>query len=195
MRKSEIIRKTNETDIRIYLNIDGIGESNINTGSSFLNHMLELFAKHGRFDLNVYCNGDKEVDYHHSVEDIAIVLGQAFKEAVTEKRGISRYSDILLPMDEALVSIAVDFSGRSYLVFNAEMPTEKVGDFDTELIREFFTAFTRECGLNLHINLMYGSNTHHIIEGIFKGTARCLRGSLNIIDELKDEIPSTKGVL
>lgn len=195
MRKADISRKTNETDIKVYLNIDGAGKCDISTGSGFLNHMLELFAKHGRFDLNVHCDGDKEVDFHHSTEDIGIVLGRCFKEALGDKKGINRYADILLPMDEALVSVAVDVSGRSYLVFNVDMPTEKVGDFDTELVREFFEAFTRECGITLHINLVYGSNTHHIIEGVFKGFSRCLKDSLSINEEIKDEIPSTKGVL
>jgi imidazoleglycerol-phosphate dehydratase len=195
MRKAEISRKTNETDIKVYLDIDGTGEYEINTGSGFLNHMLELFAKHGRFDLDVSCKGDKEVDFHHSTEDIGIVLGKCFKEALGDKKGINRYADILMPMDEALVSVAVDVSGRSYLVFNANMPAEKVGAFDTELVREFFEAFTRELGITLHINLMYGNNTHHIIEGIFKGVSRCLKSALKINKEIKDEIPSTKGVL
>ena len=195
MRKAEISRKTNETDIKVYLDIDGTGKYEINTGSGFLNHMLELFAKHGRFDLKVICKGDKEVDFHHSTEDIGIVLGKCFKEALGDKKGINRYADVLMPMDEALVSVAVDVSGRSYLVFNADMPAEKVGAFDTELVREFFEAFTRECGITLHINLMYGNNTHHIIESIFKGVSRCLNIAVKINDEIKDEIPSTKGVL
>lgn len=195
MRSAEIVRKTAETDITLSLNLDGTGKSSIDTGCGFLNHMLTLFSSHGRFDLTVTCKGDTDVDYHHSVEDIGIALGRAFSEALGDKRGIHRYGDTILPMDESLILTAVDFSGRCYLGFALEIPTEKVGDFDTELVEEFFMAFVREAACSLHIRKLSGKNTHHIIEGAFKSAARSIREAVAIDPEYKDEIPSTKGVL
>ncbi|MBE7032196.1 MAG: imidazoleglycerol-phosphate dehydratase HisB [Ruminococcaceae bacterium] len=195
MRISEINRKTAETDIQLKLNIDGSGKSNIETGCGFLDHMLTLFAKHGRFDLDVKCKGDIEVDFHHTTEDIGICLGKAFSDALGDKKGICRYGNMILPMDEALILTAVDFSGRSYLAYTVNLLRAKVGDFDTELVEEFWQAFVREAGLNLHINQMAGVNTHHIIEGIFKSAARSIRAAVAIDEKAKDEVPSTKGVL
>ena len=195
MRTASITRKTNETDIALSLNLDGSGKSDINTGCGFLNHMLTLFAKHARFDLEVKCLGDIDVDFHHTAEDIGIVLGQAFKSALSDKKGIVRYGSCILPMDEALIMSVVDISGRSFLKCSFNGLTEKVGDFDTELVEEFFTAFTRQAELTLHIRQIDGSNTHHILEGAFKSTARSLRQAVQIDENFKDEIPSTKGVL
>ena len=195
MRTASITRKTNETDIALSLNLDGSGKSDINTGCGFLNHMLTLFAKHARFDLEVKCLGDIDVDFHHTAEDIGIVLGQAFKSALSDKKGIVRYGSSILPMDEALIMSVVDISGRSFLKCSFNGLTEKVGDFDTELVEEFFTAFTRQAELTLHIRQIDGSNTHHILEGAFKSTARSLRQAVKIDEDFKDEIPSTKGVL
>ena len=195
MRNSEIIRKTAETDISLSLCLDGTGKSNVNTGVGFLDHMLTLFAKHGRFDLDVVCKGDIEVDDHHSVEDIGICLGMAFAEALGDSKGITRYGDITLPMDEALILAAVDLGGRSHLEFGLEIPTEKVGTFDTELVEEFFIAFVRNAKMNLHILQMRGRNSHHIIEGTFKAVARAMAKAVAVQEAYKDEIPSTKGVL
>lgn len=195
MRNAEISRKTAETDIDLYLDLDGRGNSEINSGCGFLDHMLTLFAKHSRFDLKLSCKGDTQVDYHHTTEDIAIALGQAFKAAIGDKKGIERYADTTLPMDEALILTAVDISGRSVLRYNAEIPTQKVGDFDTELCEEFWNGFVREAGVTLHIRMLDGTNSHHIIEGIFKSAARSLRKAAAINKEFADEIPSTKGVL
>ncbi len=195
MRNAELKRKTGETDIALSLELDGRGLSTINTGCGFLDHMLTLFAKHGKFDLTVKCVGDVNVDYHHTTEDIAIALGQAFKQALGDKRGIERYADTYLPMDETLVLSAVDISGRSVLRYNVEIPAQKVGDFDTELCEEFWQGFTREAGLALHIRLMDGTNSHHIIEGVFKSVARTLRRAVAVDPAFADEIPSTKGVL
>lgn len=195
MRSSKIARKTAETDISLSLCLDGSGKSVIDTGCGFLDHMLTLFAKHARFDLDVQCKGDIEVDYHHTAEDIGIALGCAFSEAIGDKRGIVRYGSIILPMDEALILSAVDISGRSYLGYALEIPTEKVGDFDTELVEEFFIAFTRNANLTLHIRSIAGKNSHHIIEGAFKSVARSLKAAVSIDSAAKDEIPSTKGVL
>ncbi|MGN1348598.1 MAG: imidazoleglycerol-phosphate dehydratase HisB [Acutalibacteraceae bacterium] len=195
MRTAEVIRKTAETDINLKLNLDGSGKSNINTGCGFLDHMLILFSSHGRFDLDVECKGDTYVDYHHTTEDIGIALGKAFYDALGDKRGIRRYGDTILPMDEALIMSAVDFSGRAYLGFDLSLPTEKVGDFDTELVEEFFLGFTRNAECSLHIKMLSGKNTHHIIEGAFKSVARTLREAVKIDEEFRDEIPSTKGVL
>ena len=195
MRTAQMIRKTAETDIKLKLNLDGSGKSNINTGCGFLDHMLILFSSHGRFDLDVECKGDTHVDYHHTTEDIGIALGKAFYDALGDKRGIHRYGDTILPMDEALIMSAVDFSGRSYLGFELSLPTEKVGDFDTELVEEFFLGFTRNAECSLHIKMLSGKNTHHIIEGVFKSVARTLREAVKIDEEFRDEIPSTKGVL
>lgn len=195
MRTSAIERNTAETKIKLSLNLDGTGESTVNTGCGFLDHMLTLFAKHGRFDLEVICDGDTNVDYHHTVEDIGIVLGSAFSEALGDKKGIERYGDIILPMDEALILTAVDLSGRAYLGFNLEIPTEKVGDFDTELVKEFWLGFVRTAGCTLHIKQLAGENSHHIIEGAFKSAARSFSKAVKINSDYKDEIPSTKGVL
>lgn len=195
MRTSAIERNTAETKIKLSLNLDGTGESTVNTGCGFLDHMLTLFAKHGRFDLAVKCDGDINVDYHHTVEDIGIVLGTAFSEALGDKKGIERYGDIILPMDEALILTAVDLSGRAYLGFNLEIPTEKVGDFDTELVKEFWLGFIRTAQCTLHIKQLAGGNSHHIIEGSFKSAARALAKAVKINSDYKDEIPSTKGVL
>lgn len=195
MRNATVIRKTAETDIALTLELDGTGKSKIDTGCGFLDHMLTLFASHGRFDLDVTCKGDTYVDYHHTVEDIGIALGKAFREALGEKRGICRYGDITLPMDESLILSAVDFSGRSYLGYGLEIPTEKVGDFDTELTEEFFQGFVRQAECALHIRQLAGKNSHHIIEGAFKSVARSLRQAVRIDADFRDEIPSTKGVL
>ena len=195
MRTSEINRKTAETDIALRLNIDGVGENKIDTGCGFLDHMLTLFSRHARFDLTVKCAGDTNVDYHHTVEDIGIVLGKALSECLGEMRGIKRYGSFIMPMDESLILTAVDISGRSYLGFKLNIPTEKVGDFDTELVREFFEAFVRNSNITLHINRLEGYNSHHIIEGAFKSVARSLKEAVAIEEKFKDEIPSTKGVL
>lgn len=195
MRTSEINRKTAETDISLKLNIDGVGKSDINTGCGFLDHMLVLFSKHGRFDLSLSCKGDVEVDYHHTAEDIGICLGKAFADALGDKKGIARYGSMILPMDESLIMSAVDFSGRSYLSFGLEIPTSKVGDFDTELVEEFWLAFVREAQCNLHIKQLAGTNSHHIIEGTFKSVARAFKQAVAIDADFADEIPSTKGVL
>lgn len=195
MRNAEIIRKTAETDIFLTLCLDGKGCAEVDTGCGFLDHMLTLFAKHGRFDLSVKCIGDTNVDYHHSAEDIGICLGKAFTEALGDKKGICRYGYMILPMDEALVLTAVDFSGRCCLRYDAAIPTQKVGDFDTELVEEFWTAFCRSAECTLHIKMLDGTNSHHIIEGMFKSAARSMRQAVSIDECAKDEIPSTKGVL
>ncbi len=195
MRTAEITRKTNETDITLAINLDGSGKYSVDTGCGFLNHMLELFSKHSRIDLNITCKGDTEVDFHHTAEDIGIALGEALSTAAGNKAGIIRYGHIILPMDEALILTAIDFSGRSYLNFDVTIPSAKVGDFDTELVEEFFAAFTREAGMNLHIKKLDGKNSHHIIEGIFKAVARSLAMALEIDFKLNGEIPSTKGTL
>lgn len=195
MRKTEIVRKTGETDIRLALNLDGTGKSEIKSGCGFLDHMLTLFAKHSGFDLTVNCVGDTQVDYHHTTEDIGIALGQAFLQSLGEKRGITRYGDTLLPMDETLIRSAVDISGRDYLAISLELTAEKVGDFDTELCEEFFTAFVRESKITLHITQLAGKNAHHIIEGVFKSVARTLGKAVAIDPRRAEEIPSTKGVL
>ena len=193
MRTAEILRKTAETDIMLTLNLDGTGKSTVKTGVGFLDHMLTLFAAHGKFDLTVSCQGDTYVDDHHSAEDIGICLGQAFQQALGDKRGITRYGSFLLPMDEALIQTAVDISGRSYLGFGLEIPTEKIGSFDTELVEEFWLAFVRQCPMSLHIRQLAGKNSHHIVEGCFKSVARSLR--IAVKSDGTDEIPSTKGVL
>ncbi len=195
MRIAEIKRKTAETDIELKLALDGNGESEINTGCGFLDHMLTLFAKHGNFDLTVNCKGDVEVDYHHTVEDIAICLGDAFKNALGDCRGITRYGSFLLPMDEALILTAIDISGRSYLRYNLDIQRAKVGDFDTELVLEFFEAFVRHANVTLHIRQLDGVNSHHIIEGTFKSFARSMKAAVAIDEQNKNSVPSTKGVL
>ena len=212
MRKAEIKRKTAETDIVLTLNLDGEGKSEISSGNGFMDHMLTLFAKHGRFDLTVLCKGDTQVDFHHSAEDIGICLGKAFKQALGDMKGIVRYGDIILPMDEALILCtadvlnnnlddeniilcATDISGRSYLGLDLPLPSTRVGDFDTELVEEFLIAFVNNANLTLHIKELAGKNTHHIIEGTFKALGRALRTAVKIDKEFKDDIPSTKGVL
>lgn len=195
MRTSQFTRNTAETKISIKLNLDGSGQSDISTGCGFLDHMLTLFSRHGRFDLNVRCAGDTQVDFHHTVEDIGIALGTAFSQALGDKRGICRYGDTLLPMDEALILTAVDISGRSYLGFDLPIPTQKVGEFDTELVEEFWLGFVRKAELTLHFKELAGSNSHHIIEGAFKSAARSLKKAVLIDPSYADEIPSTKGVL
>ena len=195
VRGYQIMRKTAETDINLEITLDGSGKSNIDTGCGFLDHMLTLFARHGRFDLDVTCKGDTYVDYHHTAEDIGIVLGEAFACAIGDKKGITRYGNFILPMDEALIMSAVDISGRSYLGYNLEIPTEKVGDFDTELVEEFWLGFVRNAQVTLHIRQLAGTNSHHIIEGAFKSVARSLKAAVAIDPDFADEIPSTKGVL
>lgn len=194
MRAFEIARKTAETDILLRLDLDG-GESAIDSGCGFLDHMLTLFAKHAGYGLNVRCKGDVEVDYHHSAEDIGIALGQAFLKALGDKRGIVRYGDIVLPMDETLILAAVDISGRAYLAMSLDIPAAKVGDFDTELCEEFWLAFVREAKVTLHVKQLAGKNAHHIIEGTFKAVARALKAATAIDEKRADEVPSTKGVL
>jgi len=195
MRESTINRETAETKISLKLNLDGTGSSEIDTGCGFLNHMLTLFASHGLFDLNITCKGDIDVDYHHTAEDIAICLGQAFYQALGDKKGIVRYGYIALPMDEALILSAVDLSGRGCLGYGLDIPTEKVGDFDTELCEEFWLGFVREARCSLHFNQLAGVNSHHIIEGAFKAAARALRMAVAIDEKCAGKIPSTKGLL
>lgn len=194
MRTSQIQRKTNETDIALAIDLDSDGSS-IDCPVGFLTHMLELFSRHGGFFLDLSCEGDTCVDDHHSTEDIGIALGQSFREAMGDKRGIKRYASIILPMDEALILASVDVSGRGALYFDAQIPTEKVGTFDTELVREFFEAFARNSGITLHIRKLAGENSHHIIEGIFKAVARSLREALSEDERFRGVIPSTKGML
>ena len=191
MRRKKIVRDTKETQIILALEVDGTGAYEIDTGCGFFNHMMELFTRHGRFDIAIDCKGDTDVDYHHTVEDIGIALGRAFREALGDKKGIYRYGSMLLPMDEALILTAVDIGGRSSVNFDVEIPAQKVGDFDTELV----LALAREMGLTVHIRMLAGENTHHIIEGIFKSLGRSLRQACAIEEEYADEIPSTKGVL
>lgn len=195
MRTSEIIRNTKETRISLKLNLDGSGLSNIDTGCGFLDHMLTLFASHGKFDLDVKCDGDTNVDYHHTVEDIGICLGEAFNEALGDKKGILRYGYMILPMDETLILSAVDLSGRAYLGYGLDIPSYRIGTFDTELVEEFFYGFVRCAKCTLHISQLDGKNSHHIIEGTFKSVARSLRKAVCLSKKYKDEIPSTKGVL
>lgn len=194
MRKKELTRSTAETAIKLAFNIDGSGETAINTGVGFFNHMLTLFTKHGLFDLKVDCDGDIDVDQHHTVEDIGIVLGQAFNESIGTKEGIDRYATISIPMDEALSTVSIDISGRPFFVYNVEGLKDKVGEFDTELVEEFFQAFVSHAKVTLHINLQYGKNTHHIIESIFKAFGRALSAASKINPDIKG-IPSTKGML
>ncbi|MBM3636625.1 MAG: imidazoleglycerol-phosphate dehydratase HisB [Alphaproteobacteria bacterium] len=195
MRMASIKRKTGETDISVSIALDGSGEAEISTGVGFLDHMLTLFARHSLFNVTVACKGDLEVDQHHSVEDIGIALGQAFREALGDKKGITRYAHSYLPMDEALSRVAVDVSGRPFLVFRTEFEREKIGDFDAELVREWFQAFAINAGITLHVETLYGLNAHHIAESCYKGLARALRAAVAIDAREKDRIPSTKGVL
>lgn len=193
MRTAEITRNTAETNISLKVNLDGTGKNEVSTGVGFLNHMLTLFAAHGKFDLEVRCVGDTDVDDHHSVEDVGICLGQAFRQALGDKRGITRYGSFLLPMDEALILTAVDISGRSSLNDALEIPTEKIGSFDTELVEEFFLSFTRSCPMSLHLRKLAGTNSHHIVEGAFKAFGRAMKAAVAL--DGTDKIPSTKGVL
>ena len=195
MRTARIARKTNETDITLTICLDGRGVSAIQSGVGFLDHMLTLLARHGRLDLELTCRGDTQVDDHHSVEDMGICLGRAFAEALGDKRGITRYGQFLLPMDETLVLVACDLSGRDYLGWSVDLPAQRVGDFDTELGKEFFLAFVRACPMSLHIRQMAGENTHHILEAVFKGAGRALKMAVAPDEKHRDEIPSTKGVL
>ena len=195
MRTAEIKRTTSETDIELKINLDGTGKSTIKTGVGFMDHMLTLFARHGRIDLDVICRGDTMIDDHHSVEDIGIVLGAAIAKALADKRGIKRYGSMLLPMDEALVLCAMDLSGRSCLRYQQAIPSQKIGTFDTELVEEFFLAVTRAAGMTLHIRQMDGTNSHHIVEAMFKALGRALCEAVSVDERLGGEIPSTKGVL
>ena len=195
MRTANIIRKTAETDITVELSLDANGNSTVASGCGFLDHMLTLFAKHGGFDLTVSCQGDTQVDYHHTAEDIGIALGQAFSHALGDKRGIVRYGSQILPMDEALILSSVDLSGRDYLWYDLCIPAQKVGDFDTELVQEFWYGFVRNAACTLHIRQLAGANSHHIIEGAFKSVARSLRQAVAIDPANTQSIPSTKGVL
>lgn len=195
MRTSEIVRNTAETKISLKLNLDGCGKSVVDTGCGFLDHMLTLFSSHSGIDLDVKCVGDAQVDFHHTTEDTAICLGKALLEALGDKKGIKRYGNMILPMDEALILCAVDFSGRAYLGYELSIPSPKVGDFDTELCSEFWLAFTREAKCNLHLNQLAGTNSHHIIEGAFKAAARAIRQAVEFDERFGDKIPSTKGVL
>lgn len=195
MRSAEIKRKTNETDIELKLTLEGRGNSSVNTGSAFLDHMLTLLARHGKFDLEVSCKGDTEVDFHHTAEDIGICLGQAFRDALGNKAGIVRYADTTLPMDETLILTALDFSGRGFFACELDIKAAKVGDFDTELCSEFWQAFAINAGATLHIRQLAGTNAHHIIEGVFKSMARTLRASVKIDEDFASDIPSTKGTL
>ncbi len=195
MREAQILRKTTETEIKVELNIDGTGDYNIKTGCGFLNHMLELFARHGRFNLSITCSGDTQVDFHHTVEDTGIALARAFSEALTDRAGIQRYGSTILPMDEALILTAIDISGRPFLGFNLSVPSQRIGGFDTELVKEFFTAFCNNLGASLHINQLAGENSHHIVEGTFKSFARSLSAAVKIDEQYENEIPSTKGTI
>ena len=195
MRKSEVTRKTNETNITLSLSIDGTGQAEINTGSGFFDHMLTLFTRYSRFDLSVSCIGDTAVDYHHSIEDIGIALGTAFKDAVGDKMGISRFSDVMLPMDESLILCAVDISGRAYCHFDLPVSSEKIGEYDTELTEEFFRAFLNNAGVTLHIKKLHGTNSHHITEAAFKAFGMVMRKACKIDNDFSREIPSTKGIL
>ncbi len=195
MREITINRKTKETDISLTINLDGKGESNINTGCGFFDHMLELFSRHARFDLKVTCKGDINVDYHHTVEDVGIVLGQAVKKALGDMKGIVRYGTTILPMDESLILTAIDISNRSYLKLDLPIRASKIGDFPVELVEEFFLAFVRHAGITLHVVKMAGTNAHHIVEGTFKSFARSLKSAVAIDKDFASEIPSTKGVL
>lgn len=195
MRQADIARNTKETQIQISINLDGKGSFDGNTGVGFLDHMLELFSHHGRFDMNIYAKGDIQVDAHHTVEDVGITLGKAFAEALGDMRGITRYGSFLLPMDESLVLVALDFSGRPHLTYGLKIPAQRVGDFDSELAQEFFLGFCRAAGLTLHLKQLEGANSHHIIEAAFKGFGRALRQAVAVDLSSADEIPSTKGML
>jgi len=195
MRKAAITRTTKETDIRVDVDLDGTGVSSIDTGIGFLDHMLDLLARHSRIDLTVKAKGDLHIDQHHTTEDVGIALGQAVKQALGDMKGITRYADAHLPMDETLTRVAIDISGRPFLVFQAEFRHHKVGAFDTELVREWFQAFAMNAGITLHVETLYGTNDHHIAESCYKGLARALRAAIAIDSRAANEIPSTKGAL
>jgi imidazoleglycerol-phosphate dehydratase len=195
MRKATIRRTTKETDVEVEVDLDGNGMSSVTTGIGFLDHMLDLLARHGRLDITVKAKGDLHVDHHHTTEDVGIALGQAVKRALGEMRGIARYADVHVPMDEALTRVAIDVSGRPFLVFKPRFTRDKVGSFDTELVQEWFQAFAMNAGLTLHVETLYGSNDHHIAESCFKGLARALRAAISVDPRAGDEVPSTKGVL
>jgi imidazoleglycerol-phosphate dehydratase len=195
MRQAKVKRETGETSIALSINLDGSGKADINTGIGFLDHMLTLLARHSLIDMSITAKGDLHVDFHHTAEDVGIALGQAFKEALGDKKGITRYADCLLPMDETLTRVALDISGRPFLVFRTTFPTPKVGDFDTELVREWFQAFAINAGLTLHVETLYGDNSHHIAESCYKGLARVLRHAVSVDARAKDMVPSTKGTL
>jgi imidazoleglycerol-phosphate dehydratase len=195
MRRATITRKTNETEITVSVGLDGTGTSRVATGIGFFDHMLEQVARHSGIDLEIKAKGDLHIDMHHTVEDTGIALGQALREALGERKGIGRYADVHLPMDETLTRVAIDVSGRPFLVFKSDFPTPKIGEFDTELVREFFQAFAMNAGITLHLQTLYGANSHHIAESCFKGLARALRVAIAVDERRKDEIPSTKGTL
>jgi len=195
MRKAAIKRKTKETDIEVEIDLDGKGTSNVSTGIGFLDHMLDLLARHSRIDITVKAKGDLHIDFHHTAEDTGIALGAAVKQALGDMKGITRYADVHVPMDEALTRVAIDISGRPFLVFKAEFARDKVGQFDTELVQEWFQAFAMNAGITLHAECLYGTNDHHIAESCFKGLARALRAAVAIDERAKDEVPSTKGSL
>jgi len=195
MRQAEIVRETKETKVRLAVDLDGTGKAAIATGIGFFDHMLDLLARHARFDLDVEANGDLHVDFHHTTEDVGIVLGQAVKRALGDMRGITRYAAVHLPMDETLTRVALDISGRPFLVFRTQFSAPKIGEFDTELVREFFQAFASSAGITLHVETLYGDNNHHIAESCFKGLARALRAAVAIDPAAAGEIPSTKGAL
>lgn len=195
MRKAEIVRETKETRVALTVDLDGTGKAAVSTGIGFLDHMLDLLARHARFDLDVKADGDLHVDFHHTTEDVGIVLGQAVRKALGDMRGITRYADVLLPMDETLTRVALDISGRPFLVFRTEFAVPKIGAFDTELVREFFQAFASSAGVTLHVETLYGVNAHHIAESCFKGLARVLRAAVAVDPAAAGEIPSTKGAL
>jgi imidazoleglycerol-phosphate dehydratase len=195
MRKGAVKRKTKETDVEIEIDLDGVGRGLIETGIGFLDHMLDLLARHSRIDITVKAKGDLHIDHHHTTEDVGIALGQAVKQALGDMKGITRYADVHVPMDEALTRVAIDISGRPFLVFRAEFVRDKVGTFDTELVQEWFQAFAMNAGITLHAEVLYGTNDHHIAESCFKGLARALRSAVAIDPRAKDEVPSTKGSL
>jgi imidazoleglycerol-phosphate dehydratase len=195
MRRAEIMRETGETSIALSLDLDGTGKTDINTGIGFLDHMLTLLGRHSLIDMKIAAKGDLHVDFHHTAEDVGIALGQAFKQALGDKKGIARYADCLMPMDETLTRVALDISGRPFLVFRTNFPTPKVGDFDTELVREWFQAFAINAGITLHVETLYGDNSHHIAESCYKGLARVLRQAVAVDARTKDMVPSTKGTL
>lgn len=195
MRRAEIVRETKETKVRLSVDLDGTGKVAVATGIGFLDHMLDLLGRHARFDLTIEAVGDLHIDFHHTTEDVGIVLGQAVRRALGEMRGVTRYADVHLPMDETLTRVALDISGRPFLVFRTSFPTHKIGEFDTELVREFFQAFASNAGITLHVETLYGENSHHIAESCFKGLARALRAAVAIDPAAAGEIPSTKGAL